>query len=108
MPASVLALLDDLRAAGYAVAPTPPSSRALLETLDAEISAATLSIDAYARLLAALPPEVAERITAAWGEPAGDADVRDGAFHFRAHAFGNISVALAPIRADALPSLGDT
>ena len=54
VPASVLALLDDLRAAGYAVAPTPPSSRALLETLDAEISAATLSLDAYALRAAAV------------------------------------------------------
>ena len=107
VPASVLALLDDLRAAGYAVAPTPPSSRALLERLNAKDGAATLSLDEYARLLAALPTEVAERIAAAWGEPAADPDVRDGAFHFRAHAFGNISVALAPDRGSAADRRAD-
>jgi cobaltochelatase CobN len=98
VPASVLALLDDLRDSGYAVARSPSSSHDLLARLSADRSAATLSLDDYARLLATLPAEVAQRITAAWGEPAAHADVRDGAFRFRVCAFGNVLVALAPDR----------
>jgi cobaltochelatase CobN len=98
VPASVLALLDDLRDAGYTVAASPTSPRDLLARLDAGSSAATLSLDDYARLLAILPAEVAQRITAAWGEPATDADVRDGAFHLRVCQFGNVLIALAPDR----------
>ena len=37
----------------------------------------------------------------AWGEPADDPDVRDGAFRFRARRFGNITVALPPDRGRA-------
>ncbi|HLH88319.1 MAG TPA: cobaltochelatase subunit CobN [Xanthobacteraceae bacterium] len=98
VPASVLALLDDLRAAGYAVAPSPPSSRALIDALDAPTGDAKLTLDDYAQLLAALPASVADRITSAWGAPADDADVRDGAFRFRAKSFGHAIVALAPDR----------
>jgi cobaltochelatase CobN len=100
VPASVLALLDDLRDAGYAVAATPPSARELLARLDGE-TVATLALADYARLLATLPPDVAARVTAAWGEPGQDPDVRDGAFRFRAQAFGNVLVALAPDRGRA-------
>src|SRR5712672_215875 len=98
VPASVLALLADLRDAGYAVGETPPTSRALLDALARGDDEAMLSIDAYGGMLARLPPDVAERIGAAWGAPADDLDARDGAFRFRAHAFGNILVALAPDR----------
>jgi cobaltochelatase CobN len=49
-------------------------------------------------MLAALPPEIAVRINAAWGEPHTDPEVRDGAFLFRARSFGNITVALPPDR----------
>ena len=38
------------------------------------------------------------RSHAAWGEPEADADVRDGAFRFRAAQFGNLLVALPPDR----------
>src|SRR5262249_21088234 len=83
---------------GYAVATTPSSSRELLERLSDETSAPRLSLEEYARLLATLPADVAARITDAWGEPAADADARNGAFHFRACVFGNVLVALAPDR----------
>jgi len=96
VPASALALLDDLRDAGYAVAAPPPSARALIDSLAAANGA--LALDDYASLLAALPASVADRINAAWGEPAADPDVRDGAFRFRATTFGNVAVALAPDR----------
>ncbi len=98
VPASVLALLDDLREGGYTVAPSPSSARDLLARLDAADRAAMLSLGDYARLLAALSAEVAPRITAAWGAPDADPDLRDGAFRFRACRFGNVVVALAPDR----------
>ena len=101
VPASVLALLADLGEAGYAVRDVPPTSRALLDALDAGSTDATLSLDAYAALLASLPAEAVARIRAAWGEPAGDPDLRDGAFRFRARAFGNVLVALPPDRGRA-------
>ena len=59
---------------------------------------ATLSVDDYTRLLRDLPAEVTARVQAAWGDPAADPDVRDGAFRFRARLFGNILVALPPDR----------
>ena len=37
-------------------------------------------------------------MNAAWGNPEDDADVRDGAFRFRATRFGNVLVALPPDR----------
>ncbi len=95
VPASVVALLRDVRDAGYTVTDAPENSRALLDTLSAD---ALLSLDDYARLLTKLPADVEERITAAWGEPASDPDVRDGVFLFRARHFGNVLVALAPDR----------
>ncbi|HUI94177.1 MAG TPA: cobaltochelatase subunit CobN, partial [Xanthobacteraceae bacterium] len=105
VPASVLALLDDLRGAGYAVAPSPDTSRMLLDRLDA--ARATLPLDDYARSLAALPREAADGLNAAWGEPAADPDVQAGAFRFRAEEFGNVVVALAPDRGRAADRRAD-
>src|SRR6266852_4225196 len=89
VPASVVALLRDVRDAGYTVTDAPENSRALLDTLSAD---ALLSLDDYARLLTKLPADVEERITAAWGEPASDPDMRDGVFLLRARHFGNVLV----------------
>jgi cobaltochelatase CobN len=100
VPASVMALLDDLTDTGYHVVEPPTGARALLDGLASANVA--LSLEHYARLLAQLPPEIAARITAAWGEPQADPDVRDGEFQFRAQSFGNVTVALAPDR--GLPS----
>ena len=45
--------------------------------------------------------------TEAWGDPADDPDVRDGAFRFRAIAFGNVFVALPPDRGRAAERRAD-
>jgi cobaltochelatase CobN len=58
----------------------------------------SLSLVDYARLFADLPTELTTRIHDAWGDPANDPDVRDGAFQFRANVYGNILVALPPDR----------
>jgi len=98
VPASVLALLSDLAAAGYGVSDQPDSAAALLETLDAGTAAAGLSLDDYRLMLAALPAEIASTVEAAWGDPADDDDVRDGTFRFRVAAFDKVLVALPPER----------
>jgi cobaltochelatase CobN len=97
VPASVVALLGDLAGAGYRVtdAPTP---RALLDGLAAGCAEASLSLAAYARLLDDLPATATTRIRDAWGDPADDPDVLNGAFRFRARSFGNVTIALPPDR----------
>src|SRR5205085_8131896 len=59
---------------------------------------AVLPLELYTKLLAGLPREVTEGVLSAWGDPADDPDVRNAAFHFRARAFGNVTLAFAPDR----------
>ena len=47
------------------------------------------------------------RLREAWGEPADDADVRDGAFRFRVKKFGKLLVALPPDRGRAAQRRAD-
>ena len=96
VPASVLALLDDLVEAGYAVSDTPKNRRDLLNALAS--SNAKLPLQDYENLLAGIPATAAARLRDAWGAPADDPDVRNGAFHFRAKQFGKLLVALPPDR----------
>jgi len=98
VPASVIALLDDLAAAGYTASDAPGRPRDLLDALSAGTGEATLTIAQYEALLAALPRAAVARLREAWGEPANDPDVREGAFHFRAATFGKLLVALPPDR----------
>jgi len=98
VPASVLALLADLAAAGYAVGDLPPTARDLIAASDAGADDVALSLDEYARMMAALPAEVTQKITDAWGTPDADPECRGGRFRFRSCVFGNIVVAFAPDR----------
>ena len=97
VPASVIALLDDLTAAGYSVNAAPQTPRDLLDALAADTDA-TLTIEQYERLLARVPSAAVARLREAWGEPADDPNVRDGSFRFRAQKFGKLWVALPPDR----------
>ena len=101
VPASILALLGDLKEAGYAVEHAPAESRELLDGLAAGAEEASLSLMRYRDLLARLPSAATARLHEAWGEPSADPDVRDGAFRFRARRYGNIWVALPPDRGRA-------
>jgi cobaltochelatase CobN len=98
VPASAVAVLGDLAAAGYAVGAAPRTPRALLAALEPASADAVLSVDAYAGLLGDLPPDLVAPVRAAWGDPVDDPDARDGMFHFRARAFGNVIVAFPPDR----------
>ncbi len=97
VPASVIALLEDLSTAGYSVNAAPQAPRDLLDALAADTDA-TLTIEQYERLLARVPSAAAARLREAWGEPADDPNVRDGSFRFRAQKFGKLWVALPPDR----------
>jgi cobaltochelatase CobN len=107
VPASVIALLYDLSAAGYAVSGAPKTPRELLDALSPGADDATLAIEEYQRLLARLPSAAIARLREAWGEPADDADVRDGAFRFRVKKFGKLLVALPPDRGCAAARRAD-
>jgi cobaltochelatase CobN len=107
VPASVMALLDDLAAAGYAIAHAPPDARALLTALAAGQDDLALTLAQYEALLTRLPPTAIARLREAWGEPADDPDSRDGAFRFRAQTFGNVIVALPPDRGRAAERRAD-
>src|SRR5262249_26945401 len=98
VPASVLAALDDLREAGYAVDGAPGTSRALLDDLARGANDAVLSLEDYVGLLERVPQAATAKLHQAWGEPADDPDLRDGAFRFHAQRFGNVIVALPPDR----------
>ena len=97
VPASVIALLEDLTAAGYSVSDAPKTRRDLFDALSADTDA-TLTIEQYERLLARVPSAAAARLREAWGEPADDPNVRDGSFRFHAQKFGKLLVALPPDR----------
>jgi cobaltochelatase CobN len=98
VPASVLAMLDDLTAAGYTVSGAPNNPADLLAGLAAGGAEATLPVTQYENLLAGVPKAAAARVCASWGDPLDDPDCRDGAFHFRAERFGKLWVALPPDR----------
>ncbi|MCB4769509.1 cobaltochelatase subunit CobN [Ancylobacter sp. Lp-2] len=61
----------------------------------------SLSLSAYRRLIAGLPPEALAAVEAAWGVPEDDPACVDGAFRFRAIRCGHVLVALAPDRGSA-------
>jgi cobaltochelatase CobN len=98
VPASVVALLNDLAAAEYGVRNAPATSRELLVLLEPGTADAALTLAQYQTLLTALPAAAVARLHDAWGTPDADPDVRDGAFFFRARKFGNVWVALPPDR----------
>ena len=98
VPASVLALVDDLAAAGYSVSGAPKTPRELLDVLAERTANAKLSLPEYESLLAKLPPAAVARLREAWGDPAADPDFHGGLFLFRAKTFGKLLVALPPDR----------
>ncbi|MBN9127680.1 MAG: cobaltochelatase subunit CobN, partial [Nitrosospira sp.] len=91
VPSSVLAMLHDLKEAGYAVEKIPQSPRVLLDLLERNCEG--LSLEDYAILSEHLPDEARRIVVEAWGEPAASSR-----FPFRAATFGNVTVALAPDR----------
>jgi cobaltochelatase CobN len=101
VPSSVLAMLHDLKEAGYTVESIPQSQRALLDLIEA--GGQGLALEDYLTLAEDLPGEARKAVEAAWGYP--EAEATGGSarstlphFAFRAATFGNVTVALAPDR----------
>lgn len=101
VPESVRVAMRDLDDAGYAIGTVPENARALLDDIAKPGPEATMSLTDYRRHLEAFPAEARAALFEAWGDPAGDRDIVDGAFHFRARRYGNLLVTLAPDRGDA-------
>ncbi|TRC96870.1 cobaltochelatase subunit CobN [Mesorhizobium sp. WSM4303] len=109
VPSSVLAMLHDLKAQGYAVEGIPQTPRGLLDAL--ERSGDGLGLADYQEFSKDLPAEAIAKVEAAWGQ-AEVTGLREAIaterrplphagenhFPFRAATFGNITVALAPDR----------
>jgi cobaltochelatase CobN len=92
VPSSVLAMLHDLKEAGYAVEGIPESPRALLDLL--EQGGQGLPRKDYSRHFASLHAVARDSVEQAWGSH----EASPSKFNFRAAWFGNVIVALAPER----------
>jgi cobaltochelatase CobN len=90
VPSSVLAILSDLREAGYAVGEIPQAPRDLMRML-AEAKDGVPAAD-YEAAFATLPEAAQTAMAAAWGTPT------EIMHAFRSATFGNVTVALAPDR----------
>lgn len=95
VPSSVLAILHDLKEAGYFVENIPDSPKALLDLLQRGLPG--LELEEYQALLSVIPDAARNEVVAAWGEPRPE-NGKDSSLPFRAARFGNIIVALAPDR----------
>ena len=112
-PASVLAILRALNAAGYRVGELPPDGGALMTRLLAGPTNARTHWDRegeesfprsdYATFLASLPRTVQDRVSERWGPPERDplfrpSDLDCGRFALPVLRFGNVAVAIQPAR----------
>ncbi|MFC3084461.1 cobaltochelatase subunit CobN [Tabrizicola soli] len=91
--ASTEALMITLAAEGYHVTEGTALPAALTETL-------AWPLCDYLTALDTLPEPLRQDLAQAWGEPASDPSVKDGAFHFLATRRGNALIALQPERGE--------
>lgn len=96
--ASLETMLTDLADAGYAVETAAPEggfgAALMRETL-------AFGLEDYYQAFETLPESLRAAAGAAWGDPAGDPLVHDGAFHFPALRHGNALIALQPERGES-------
>jgi cobaltochelatase CobN len=105
-PASAVVICETLRAAGYDVA-SGLNGQSLITALVEGPVEATLTLADYEDALATTPPGFRQSLFAAWGEPAQDRDLIDGAFQLRFMRLGKLIVAVQPDRGDAFSRKGD-
>jgi cobaltochelatase CobN len=110
-PASAVAILDALAAAGHRVADRPATGAELMERLLAGPTNARpkapaeerLQLNAYAAVFATLPPAVQQRINAQWGSAEDDpffhpSRLDCGHFGIPGLRCGNVAVLIQPAR----------
>ncbi|MEW6255796.1 MAG: cobaltochelatase subunit CobN [Pseudomonadota bacterium] len=95
VPESARILLGTLGGEGYTIAEPPADARSLMDALGEN---AGLSLADYAMRFAGLPEAVRTAVSAAWGAPEADPELRDGAFWVRSASYGHAVLALAPDR----------
>ncbi len=95
-PASLAAIADDLRDAGFDIGPLA-SPDELIAALERQ-SAITFPVMAYRDLYQSLPEALRTAVTKAWGEPDSDPAVADGSFRFKAIASGRLILDVQPDR----------
>src|SRR5580698_5067816 len=105
-PMSAVVISQNLRAAGYDVA-EGLEALSLIAALEDGPLGPTLTLAEYEAALATTPLEFRQSLLAAWGEPAQDRDVIDGAFRLRFVRLGKLIVVVQPDRGDALSRKGD-
>lgn len=91
--ASADAIGEMLREAGYAV-----DGEAIAARLISASAAPIMQLEEYRRLFETLPEAARDRATAAWGDPADDPAVTNGAFTLRRVAAENLMVVVQPDR----------
>lgn len=99
-PASTVAILQALAAAGYETGAAPATSDDLMAGLIEGRAAppAPLPLADYEAWFGTLPVAAQAAVRAEWGAPADDPAVADGAFRLPIHIFGNAAVAVQPTR----------
>ena len=108
-PASAVAILEAMAAAGYEVSDRPADGETLMARLLAgptnkvgddiiRTGGAELALADYERFFSGLPDIVQTQVTERWGAPATDPFVRDGAFRLAVLDLGHTLVAIQPAR----------
>jgi cobaltochelatase CobN len=104
-PASSIAILRALGAAGYDIGEIPDDGNALIERLQhartnahRHASEIGLPIGDYLRHFAALPEVVRREVTDRWGAPQQDPFFSGDAFELPIICFGHVAVAIQPAR----------
>ena len=105
-PRSVMAIADRLARDGFGVEAIRDEAT-LVASLTVGAPCAVLTIDAYERLLGALPATFVDQVRSAWGDPHDDASVVDGSFGARVVRAGNLLVATQPDRGSAVSRKAD-
>jgi cobaltochelatase CobN len=105
-PQSALNIARRLIEEGYSVAALPDAPE-LMAALSTGASSPVMSVADYSERLRQLPPAFVERVMAAWGDPAEDSALTQGAFHFRFARLGHLIVTTQPDRGRLQSRKGD-
>ena len=100
-PASTIAILRAMQAAGYHTGHFPELSNDLIESLQMTRGSggkASLRLEDYQAYFSHLPYSISTQITERWGIPEADPFFRGGAFQLAVNTYGNVAVAIQPAR----------
>ncbi|HTV32590.1 MAG TPA: cobaltochelatase subunit CobN [Methylocella sp.] len=105
-PASLAAIADDLRDAGFDIAALPAPAALILQ-LERQNTRITLPLATYQTLFQSLSLAFRTTVLSAWGEPEADPAFHDGSFHFKAFKSGKLILAVQPDRGQRTSRSGD-